>query len=102
MPLKRNTVIKIIIGIVAFILIRYLLYYTEVEYSYPVWSKDGIKIYYIKNVDYYRFAQGAFFFEYRIYKNKSYVMSMNSDGSWKKVLAKFIGYTRKFPGQVSL
>lgn len=60
MPMKRKTVIKIIIGIVAFILIKNLLYYTEVEYSYPIWSKDGKRIYYIKTVDYYRFAQGGF------------------------------------------
>lgn len=90
MSLKRKTVIKIIIGIAAFIIIYNLLYFTEVEYSYPIWSKDGKRIYYVKNVDYYRFAQGAFFFEYRIYKNKSYLMSMNPDGSWKKVMAKFI------------
>lgn len=102
MPLKRNTIIKIIIGIAAFIIIYNLLYFTEVEYLYPIWSKDGKRIYYVKNIDYYRFAQGAFFFEYRIYKNKSYVMSMNSDGSWKKVLAKFVGYTEKFPRHLSL
>ena len=89
--MKRKTVIKILIGIVAFILIKSFLYYTEVEYSYPVWSKDGKRIYCVKNINYYRFAQGGFFFEYRIYKNRSYVMSMNSDGSWKKVLAKFVG-----------
>ncbi|MFH1778793.1 MAG: hypothetical protein ABH847_02010 [Candidatus Omnitrophota bacterium] len=89
MPIKRKTVIKIIIGIAAFILIKNFLYYTEVGYSYPIWSKDGKRIYYIKNIDYYRFAQGGFFFEYRIYKTKSYVMSMKPNCSGKRIIVKF-------------
>ena len=64
----------------------------DISYSFPVWSKDGSRIFYIKKVDHFKstflnFSSGPG--EY-IAKQECYIMSMRPDGSDKKVIIKFI------------
>lgn len=102
MPNKAMKITKYLLIAVAVIIVSIIwntVYYTEVKYSSPVWSPDGKKIYFLKNVDYNKngIADLDPFFNYYIYKTKSYVMSMNSDGSWKKVLVKYEGVFNRKP-----
>ena len=73
-------------------------------YSYPVWSKDGNKIYFTKEVKYVKYRLNPLDElspsdspSPSIDRSVCYIMSMNADGSWKKVVISFKGGRQNFP-----
>lgn len=85
--------------VAAFIFDLPLLVGWEVSYSSPIWSQDGSRIYYIKNIFYWKVTFSSMLGgaiggsgEYTT-KIKSYIMSMRPNGWEKKVIAKFISKT---------
>lgn len=93
----KTIFISIFLLVVALILLFLFGYRTEVSYASPVWSKDGSRIYYVKNVEYWKTTLlsmvaagvGGNGGKYT-FKQKSYIMSIRPDGSNKKVITKFI------------
>jgi len=93
---KKDRLTLVIIGAVAVAIFYFFNKPYEITYSYPVWSKDGKKIYFTKEVSYEKRFYLFSMFGAPIDKRDCYVMSMNADGSWKKVLASFKGDRDEF------
>lgn len=69
----------------------------EIRYSCPVWSRDGSRIFYVKDVVHWKTSFSSILTSFItggsgrvITKSASYIMSMKPDGSNKKVITKFI------------
>ncbi len=64
--------------------------WTNIYYDSPIWSTDGSKIYFIKNVEHsgpsFAFAGPSI----TVRKYECYIMSMRPDGSGKRTITKFI------------
>lgn len=64
--------------------------WTDIYYESPIWSKDGTRIYFIKNVEHRGPSFALAGSPEKVKKLESYIMSMRPDGSDKKVITKFI------------
>lgn len=93
---KKDRLTLVIIGVVAVAAIYFFNKPYEIIYSHPVWSKDGKKIYFAKEVSYEKRFYLFSMFGAPIDRRDCYVMSMNADGSWKKILTGFKGDRYEF------
>lgn len=64
--------------------------WTDIYYESPVWSRDGSRIYFIKNVEHSGPSFALAGSSEVVRKLECYIMSMRPDGSDKKVITKFI------------
>lgn len=86
--------------VVAFIFDLPLLVGWETSYASPIWSQDGSRVYYIKNIFHWKVNFSSMLGSAigggdstATTKIKSYIMSMKPNGVSKKVITKFISKT---------